>query len=172
MGLFNQIIGALNNPEQEASPNQLSNILGTIQQLSSNSQANPAMIQSAMSIIGNYTRSSLQEKRNQQGEQTVNNIINQFAGNNPNNQAVNLLFTNPQIENLVTDIEAKTGMNKGTIQSMLPMLVPLVLNILKTGANPNNPANSNSVLNNFLDADGDGDVDIADALNLAGNYLK
>jgi hypothetical protein len=52
-------------------------------------------------------------------------------------------------------------------------LVPLVLNLLKTGSNAQNPAQgSNPVLNTFLDADGDGDVDITDAMSMAGRFLN
>jgi hypothetical protein len=52
-------------------------------------------------------------------------------------------------------------------------VVPLVLNLLKTGSNQQQSAStSNSVLNSFLDADGDGDVDIADAMRLGGQYFK
>jgi hypothetical protein len=55
----------------------------------------------------------------------------------------------------------------------LPTLVPLALNFLKTGNSAQNPGNSsNSVLNSFLDADGDGDVDLGDALQMAGKYLN
>lgn len=172
MSLFNQIVSALNNPEQEANPNQLSEILNTVQQLSNQAQTNPAILQSAMSIIGNYTRTSLQEKRNQEGEQSVNNLINQFAGTTPNNQVTEMLFTTPQIQQLTTEIETKTGLNQGTIKTMLPMLIPLVLNLLKTGANSHNPTGQNSVLHSFLDTDGDGDVDIADVLKLTSNYLN
>jgi hypothetical protein len=54
---------------------------------------------------------------------------------------------------------------------MLPILVPLVLKFLQSGNNTQNPQGSNPVLNTFLDADGDGDVDIADAMQMAGRYM-
>jgi hypothetical protein len=57
------------------------------------------------------------------------------------------------------------------IQSMLPMLVPLVLKFLQTGNNTQGGQGGNPVLNTFLDADGDGDVDIADAMQLASRHL-
>jgi hypothetical protein len=170
MSLFNQIINAFNNPEQEANSTQLTNIFNTVQQLSNQNGINPVNLQNAMSIIGNYTRNSLQEKRRQEGEQNVNNIINQYAGTTANNQVVQMLFTTPQIQQLTTEIETKTGLNQGTISSLLPVLIPVLLNLFKTRMN--NPNEENSVLNSFLDTDGDGDVDIADALKLANNYLK
>lgn len=171
MGLFNQIINAVNNPEQEASSNQLAGIVGTVQQLSNNYQTNPAAMQSAMSIVGNFTRSALQEKRTNQGEQQVQQIINQFGGTQANAQVLQMLFSSNQLQQMTQEITNKTGINSQVVQSMLPSLVPLILNFLKTGANSQNPLGTNSVLNSFLDADGDGDVDIADAMQMASKYL-
>ena len=169
MSLFNQILSAINNPQQEASDNQISNILNTVQQLSNDSQASPSAVQSALSIVGNYTRSSLQEKRNQGGEGQVQSLINQFGGLNPSTQVLQSLFTTSQIQQIIQEVKSKTGIETSAIQSMLPMLVPMVLNFLKTG---NSPGGGNSVLNSFLDADGDGDVDLADAMQMASRYLQ
>jgi hypothetical protein len=51
-----------------------------------------------------------------------------------------------------------------TIQQLLPTLVPLILSFLQSGGNP--------LLNKFLDADGNGDVDIMDAIKLASKFLR
>ena len=179
MSLFNQILDAVNNPEREASSNQLSTILDTVQQLSSSSNTSSADIQSAMSIVGNFTRSALQQQRQSNGATQANQLINQFAGNGANPQALQTLFSTPQLQQMIQQISLRTGLDSRTIQSILPILVPLVLNLLKTGnrkvnssARSSNSAASNSVLNSFLDADGDGDVDVADAINMASRYLS
>jgi hypothetical protein len=45
--------------------------------------------------------------------------------------------------------------------------------MLKVGASTENPqAAANPVLNAFLDADGDGKIDMTDVMNLAGRFLK
>lgn len=173
MSLFQQILSAIDSPELEASSNQLSNILGTVQQLSnSNSNsANSTDIQSAMSIIGNFTRSALQEKRGIGGESQAQQLVNQFAGTQASSSAVQAIFNSSQLQTMIGVISRKTGLNPQTINSLLPTLVPLVLNFLKTGNNPGNAQASNQVLNSFLDADGDGDVDVADAMSMASRYL-
>ena len=52
------------------------------------------------------------------------------------------------------------------------MIVPLVLNLLQSGSNTQNPRSSgNSVLNSFLDVNGDGDVNVADAIQLFSKYV-
>lgn len=172
MSLFNQILSAIDNPNQEGNPDQLSGIFNTVQQLSSNANADPSTLQSVLSIVGNYTRSALQDKRATEGTAQTESFVNQFSGTEPNNQVVNMLFSAPQIQQLLAEVEQRTGLDATMIQAMLPTLVPIVLNLLKTGSDPQNPGGANSVLNTFLDADGDGDVDIADAMQMASRHLN
>ena len=171
MSIFKQILNAIDNPNAEASTNQLSSILDTVQQLSSSYQANPSTVQSAMSIVGNFTKSALQEKRNQAGTAQVNQLINQFGGTQPSSQILSALFNSSQLQNMIQQISQRTGLDARQIQSMLPVLVPLVLNLLKTGNERNSVQANNSVLNSFLDSDGDGDVDVNDAISMAYRYL-
>lgn len=170
MSIFNLIVNALDNPQQQASVGQLTNIIKTVETLSSNSNISVTALESAMSILGKHTKTALQEKQKQEGENSVQQLINQFAGTQSNNQIVNLLFSQPQIQNILTEIHQKTAIEPKTIQSMMPMLLPLVLNLLKTGQF--NSLTKNSVLTGFLDTNGDGEIDIADALSLAHRYLK
>lgn len=173
MGLFDQIVGAINNPNQEASTSQLSSILGTVQQLSSNLGGDSGATQAAMSILGGHVRSALQQKQEESGNGAVQEIVNQFAGTNSNTQAVASLFSANQITEIVQSISEKTGFDPSQIQNLLPTLVPLILNLLKTGNNTQNPdPASNNILNSFLDADGDGDVDISDMMGMASRFLK
>ncbi len=178
MGLFNHILDAIDNPQAEANPSQLSGILNTVNTLGRNSKANPDSIQSAMSVVGKYTKNALRQQRQRRGQAGVENLISQYGGTNPNNQIVRTLFSAPQLQGLMREIEARTGMSHGTVRKILPFLVPLVLNLLKTGNRGNTMGSnigagmgSNSVLSGFLDTDGDGDVDVADALKLARRYM-
>ena len=171
MSIFNQILSAIDDPQKEASTNQLGSILDTVQQLSGNNQASPDAVQSAMSIVGNYTKSALRQQRNQGGAGQVNQIINQFGGTRANNMILSTLFSSSQMQSMIGQISSRTGLNARTVQSMLPILVPLVLNLLKTGNNRGNAGANNSVASSFLDSDGDGDVDLSDALGMASRYL-
>ena len=172
MGLFDQIISAVGNPEKQGSMEQIGNVINTVQQLSGNAGADKSTMQSAMSIVGNFVRSSLQEKRVAQGEEAVQSLVNEHVGTSPNPQAVSSLFS-PQMQQQISEaVSQRTGLDMNTIQSMLPMLVPMVLNLLKTGASSQNPQQGNNpVLNSFLDADGDGDVDMADMMQMASRYM-
>lgn len=171
MGLFNQIVNAINNPDRQADSSQLASILSTARQLGNSSGASFDQVQSVMSIVGNFARSTLQEKRAAEGEGQVQSLVNQFSGNIANNLAVQTLFSAPQIQQIVQVASEKTGLAPNTIQSMLPAVVPLVLNLLQAGSQ-NDPNGENTVLSSFLDADGDGDVDISDVMKMAGRFLS
>lgn len=172
MSLFNQILSAIDNPEKEASTSQLGSILDTVQQLSGNYQANPSTVQSAMSIVGNYTKSALQQQRRQGGINQINQLLNQFGGTQASPTILRTLFGNSQLQEMILQISRRTGLDSRTIQAMLPILVPLVLNLLRTGNSKGNLQGSNPVVNSFLDSDGDGDVDLNDALNMASRHLR
>lgn len=173
MGLFDQVVNAINSSNQEGSSGQLATILSTIQQVSDSYGAEPSTVQSLLSIVGNSVRSSLQDKRNTDGYEQAQAFVNQNSGTYPNPQAVHNLFSPNQVENLAQFAAQQTGLNMGTIQQMLPILVPLVLNLLQTGSQTQNPqGGANPVLNAFLDADRDGDVDVSDAIGLASRYFS
>ncbi len=172
MGLFDQILGAVNNPNQQGSLGQLGSIINTVNQLSNTTGTNPSTIQSVIGVVGNYVRSALQQKQATEGNEAAQSLVNQYAGTSANPQAVNSLFS-PNIQQQVAQVAAQhTGLDAGTIQQLLPVIVPLVLNFLRSGANAQNTqSGANSVLNCFLDADRDGDVDIADAMQLISRYI-
>jgi hypothetical protein len=171
MGLFDQILGAVANPNQQASFGQLGSIISTVDQLSNRTGADPSTIQSVLSVVGGQVRSSLQQKQATQGNTVVQSIVNQFAGTSPNPQAVDSVFGGG-VQQVAEVVAQRTGLDAGMIQQLLPFVVPVVLNFLQSGANAQNPqSGGNPVLNSFLDADNDGDVDIADAMQLASRHL-
>jgi len=93
MGLFDQIVGAIADPDREVNPGQLGSILNTVTQLSSNQGIDSATTQTAISVVGSYVRSSLQQQRAAGGSEQVEAIVNQFGGTNANMGALQSLFT-------------------------------------------------------------------------------
>lgn len=169
MSLFDQVLGAIANPAQPASTNQLSSIITAAQALGSQYGVDPGTTQTVLSIVGNYAQSSLQQQQ-QASPGQAQAIVNQFSGINPNVQAVQALFT-PEIQAQVAqEIAQRTGIDQQQVQSFLPMVVPVVLNLLQMGDNPSTGANT--TLNSFLDADGSGSVDVGDAMQLAMKFMS
>ena len=172
MGLFDKIMGAVSDPNLLANTNELVKIASTAQQLSNNLGVDPGTVNTAMSVVGNFTKSALQQKRAEEGEQAAQSLVHRFSGLHASPEAIKALFSSTQVSQMINLISQKTGLDVSMISNILPMLVPMVLDFLNTGANVQNPAGGgNPVLNNFLDADGDGDVDIADAMQMAGRFL-
>ncbi|BAZ42915.1 hypothetical protein NIES4101_88850 [Calothrix sp. NIES-4101] len=169
MGLFDQILGAVANPNQQGSLAQIGGIMNAVKELSNNTGADSSAMQTVMSIVGGQVRSALQEKQANEGTGAVQALVNQFAGTSANPSAVASLFS-PGMQQQVADVAAqRTGIDAATIQQMLPVIVPMVLNFLNSGSSLQ--GDGNSVLSTFLDADGDGDIDIADAMQMASKYM-
>jgi len=168
MGLFDQIASAIDNPALKANSGQLGDILNTVQQLNGQQGMNGDSTQAVMSLLGNHVRSALKSQPTGQAQA----LVNQYSGTSANNDAVNALFSSEQQQQIAQQISQRTGVSSNLVQRLLPMLVPIVLNLLHSGTpQTNSQQGSNPVLNQFLDSDGDGDVDVADALRLAGNFM-
>lgn len=180
MGLFDQILGAVNTSAQVGGVNDflsvvtnstpgggldnLLNIANILKQLSNNVGADSSTMQSILSVVGKEVQSSLQVKQATDGTESVQDLVNQFAGTSANSEAVNTLFS-PDIQAKVTENAAQVaGLDVETIQQLLPSLVPLVLTFLKSSGSP--------FLNKFVDIDTGGDVDIADLLKLASQFFR
>jgi hypothetical protein len=84
---------------------------------------------------------------------------------------VKALFSEGQQQQMVQEISQRTGLDSKVILGLLPILVPLVLNLLNSGSHNQDPRQGdNPVLNSFLDSDGD--VDVSDALKMADQFLR
>ncbi|WP_324238254.1 hypothetical protein [Okeania sp.] len=173
MGLFDEMAGAIHDPNQEGSTNELSNILSSVKQLSDDSGLDLSKTEVAMSVVGGHLRSALQKKQLENGTDSVVGVVNQFAGTVSDSKAVESLFSHAQITDIAQKISEKTGLNTSQSESLLPTLVPVILKVLKTGAGTqNNNQISNRLLTIFLDVDGDGDVDFVDMIKISKNDIK
>jgi hypothetical protein len=174
MPIFNEILNALNNPTQQANTGQLQQILNTVQQLSSTARTNPSTMETMLSVVGSYVRSSLRQTCSTSGEDQAQNLVNQFSGTQPNQRAVEAVLSAGMQQQVVQDLIKRTGLDAQTIRGLLPVLVPLALNLLQSGTNTQttNSGRANSVLKAFLDSNQDGDVDLGDALKVASRFLN
>jgi hypothetical protein len=170
MGLFDQVVGALNNPNQQASTDQLSSILNVVQQVAGQQGLNAGTTQTMMSVVGKHLRTALHEQQSQGA--ATEDLVSRFSGTQANPDAVSAIFSNQELQATIAEVAQKTGINPQTVQSLLPMLVPTVLNLLQTGAAKEPGQGGNSVLATFLDSDRDGDFDIGDAMSMASRFLQ
>lgn len=172
MGLFDQVVSAISDPDKQASESQIGQVFSAAQQLSQRSNASSDATQVAVSVLGNYLRSSLKEKRSNEGESVVKTLVEKGTQSGLAGQVLGQLLSSGQQSQVIDTISQKTGLNSQQIQAMLPMLVPIVMQLLNSGTSKQGAAatSGNPVLSAFLDSDGDGDVDMGDMLKMAGRF--
>jgi hypothetical protein len=175
MGLLDQLMGAVANPNQQANPDQLSAIFNTVQQMSGNYGVESNATQAVLSALGGHVKTALQQRQQTVGTDGVAAIVNQVSGTHPNAGALDALFGGNQ-QQVVQSVSQQSGVNASTIQAMLPALIPLVMSVLQSGAMNQGGATSagggNPILNAFLDGDRDGDTDLGDLMSMAGRFMR
>jgi hypothetical protein len=177
MDLFDAFMGAIDNPQQSASVDQLGGLLGTVQQLSGQNGIDPSMMQTVMSMVGGQVQSSLQEQNSTMGPDHVQSLLNQFSGGGSASNAAVSTLLNPQMQQqLAGAISQKTGLDPNMLIGLLPMLVPVAMQFLQGGApanaNAGAAAGGNSLLNMFLDKNHDGNLDLGDAMGVAAQFMQ
>jgi Bacterial protein of unknown function (DUF937) len=173
MGLLDQLMGAVANPNQQANPDQLSAIFNTVQQMSGNHGVESNATQAVLSALGGHVKTALQQQQQTVGTDGVAAIVDQFSGTSPNPGALDALFGGNQ-QQVVQSVSQQSGVNASTIQAMLPALIPVVMSVLQSGAMNQGGAPSaggNPILNAFLDGDRDGDTDLGDLMSMAGRFM-
>jgi hypothetical protein len=193
MSLLDSILASIANPAQRGSNNDLQDLInlgGTLSQ----TQGQQAGIQPILEVLGKHTKSALNEQRQAEGDQAVNETVTAISEGSPDVHSIQGLYGERRFDSMLSEIGSKTGLNSQAILSILPMVLPVLMRLLSSGA-PATPATpgasipatpqpaapqtagaaaqpgSNQVLNQFLDSDGDGDVDMTDLFNTASRLF-
>ena len=173
MGLFDQVRQAIDDPSKQANMAQLGQLAATMQQLSQDNNADTGTMQQVVSVVGGYVKSALQAKRQSDGEAGAQALVER--GSQSGMAALQDLFSPAQQQQVAQAASQKSGMDAGQIQQLLPVILPIAMQFLNSGsskaAQPGQ-GNNNSILNSFLDGDGDGDVDMGDMLGMASKFMK
>jgi hypothetical protein len=200
MGLFFDVLSAVNNPNQQASVGQLGSLLTSVQQVSQQTGLDTGTAQNVMSALGGALRPVLQQQSTQMGGQQLAGMLSQFAGggNNPlggmlgqaasgnplggmlgqaattamGGGALQSLIPAQMQQQVAQTVAQKTGLDATMVQSLLPTLIPVVLGFLNLGANKPGVSGGNPLLSAFLDSDRDGDADLGDVMKFATRFLN
>lgn len=175
MGLLTQVMGAIQDPNCQASMGQMGQIFTAAKQLSQANNTDSATMQQVATVVGGYVRSALQEKRNQDGTAAAQAVVRQ--GSTDGMAALSALFNQSQQQQLAQAVSQKTGIDANQVIALLPMLIPLVMKLLNQGEPKGSapasasPTGNNPILSAFLDGDGDGDVDLGDMIGMASKFM-
>ncbi|MBI4784155.1 MAG: DUF937 domain-containing protein [Oscillatoriophycideae cyanobacterium NC_groundwater_1537_Pr4_S-0.65um_50_18] len=202
MGLFFDVLGAINDPNQQASVGQLGSLLSSVQQISQQTGLDAGTTQNVISALGGALRPVLQQQNSEMGGQQLAGMLSQLAGGGSNSlggmlgqvaggnplggmlgqaataavggNALQSLIPAQMQQQIAQAVAQKTGLDATMVQSLLPMLIPVVLGFLNLGANkPGAPGGaSNPLLSAFLDSDRDGDTDLGDVMKFATRFLS
>lgn len=171
MSLFFDVLSAINNPQQQANIAQLEAVTNTVQQLAGNHGVDANQMQAVLSAVGG----ALQPALKQHSGGGLDSLISEAIGSGGGASALQSLIT-PHLQNqMISSIAQSTGLPTGTLQTLVPALIPVVLRLLNMGKGQTAPGQSasNSLLTAFLgDANQDGNTDLGDVLKFAGRFLN
>jgi hypothetical protein len=174
MGLFFDVLSAINNPNQEASVDQLGQVMNNINSVANDHGVEPSTMQKVMSALGPALQPALKEQI-QGGNNPLENIMGSLTGGgNAGLGGLASLIPVELQEKIVAGVAQRTNLDSSVIQGMIPQLIPLVMNLFslgKTTSGVGGPLN-NPLLKSFLDSDRDGDVDLGDVFQFGNRFLN
>ncbi|MBV9388232.1 MAG: hypothetical protein JOZ78_17565 [Chroococcidiopsidaceae cyanobacterium CP_BM_ER_R8_30] len=171
MGLFFDVLSAINNPNQQASVSQLESITNTIQQVTANQGFDSSKTQSILSALGGAIAPALAQQQGLMGNNQIQDLVGRFGGG-AGDTALQSLFPAQVQQQIIQGVAQKTGVSPNLLQSMLPTLLPAVLGLLNIGASKPGVAGGNPLLNAFLDQNRDGSADLGDVFKFATRFLS
>ncbi len=176
MGLFYEVLSAINNPNQQASIDQLSSLSGSVQQLTNQYGIDNNTMQTVLSSLGGILGPALRQRA---GGQSLEGMLGQLAGSslagsggNFNPASLASLIPPQLQEQIIQTVAQKTGLSAGMLQGLIPALLPIVMNFLNMGRSTSGVQGSNPLLNAFLDSDRDGNTDLGDVMKFANRFLN
>jgi hypothetical protein len=172
MGMFFEMLSAINDPHRQGSIEQLSGIMSNIQNVQSQENIDPATMQRVMSAIGPSIQTALTQQPNTGN--FVGDVLKQLAGAGGNSSAIQALFT-PQLQQQMFDrVAAKTGMSRNRVQSFVPILLPLVCQFFNLGVGKPgmNGKHENSIVSAFMNAGQGTGGDLGEVFKFANRFLQ
>lgn len=183
MNLFDAVSEALADPERETAPSDVEKFAGLLKGVLGASPEGgestppeiikPDQTQAVVGVLGSLLKNALTEKKAATGPAGIEDTLQQLGSGSGAVDILKNILGAGKVDAGIQQAGEKSGLNPQTIMAMAPVLMPVVLKLLKSGQKKSDATASadNPVLNAFLDSDRDGDVDLADALRLAGGYL-
>lgn len=175
MGMFFDVLSAINNPNQQASVSQLASINDAIQQVATSQGIDAGKAQSLMSALGGFLRPALKQQQSAIGGGQLESLLGRLGtgvGTAAGATALSSLLPPQMQQQMIQAIAQKTGLSPNMLQGAIPVLVPAVLGLLNMGANKPGTGGGNPLLKTFLDSDRDGDTDLGDVFKFANRFLN
>jgi hypothetical protein len=173
MGLFFDVLSAINNPQQAANVEQLGGLTQELQQVAGKFGLNAQGTQTALSALSSQLRPALQQQA-QGGSLDLGSLAGQVMGAASGGKlgALSSLLPPEAQSAVLQSVAGKTGLNPSQLEGLIPSLLPIVMKFFNLGASGPGGFTQNPLLKQFLDSDRDGDVDLGDVFKFAGRFLN
>lgn len=191
MNLFEALVSSIQDPQAGTQKSDLEGLLGSLLGGGPSSpQAQPLPPGAAEGLagsIGSTLKPALREAAQSGGIEGIDALLGSLKQNASSPQALESTLGRDRMEQMLSRAQQKSGLPANAILGMLPALIPAVVGLLQSGArqgaappaqaglsasDPGAGLARNPLLQNFLDADGDGDVDMQDLVRLGSQFLK
>ena len=167
--MFFEILSAINDPNQQASVSQLEQVIKSIQQLASNQGVNAQQMQSMMTVVGQALHPILQQKQSQMGMEQLASKLSIVR----DRATLQSVITPETQQQLIQTIAQKTGMQANTAQTMLPQLLPLIMQLFQLGTPiPGSVNGTNALLSDFLNGNRTNSTDLGNVVKFAERFLN
>ncbi|MBD2681462.1 MULTISPECIES: DUF937 domain-containing protein [Nostoc] len=171
MGLFFEVLSAINNPNQRGNVAQLESIINSVQQVATSRGIQPSQMQNIMSVMGNMLRPVLRHQQSLPDGNQLQNLISQPTSTDTSGMGMQSLLPPQLQQQIVQTVSQTTGISPNVIEAILPTVTSAVQSLLSMGSTNGGSLNSNSILNTFLDSDRDGGTDLSDVLRFGDRFV-
>jgi len=171
MGMFFEVLSAINNPNLQGNVSQLETVVNTLQQFAGQNNISPSTMETVLSGLGGLMKTDLRRGSGMNSNQLGNLLgLGMEAGGGMT--ALQSLFP-PQVQQqFAQELAQRTGLNAGMLQAALPVLLPAALKLLNLGSPKGDASGMNPLLAMFLDGDRDGDTDLGDVYRFATRFIS
>ncbi|MEB3295059.1 MAG: hypothetical protein VKJ24_18020 [Synechococcales bacterium] len=164
MGLFFDILSSINDPHQQGSLAQLNSVIDNMAQIRDRHYVDDFTMQSLMSALALPIQNALQRRSS---STVLGSFLNQLAQSSSGD--FSQLFPMDQRQHLIHVLAQRSGIDERLVRSLLPTLVPLALQLLNMGRNPQDGNASNPIVSQFLQSDR---PDLGEVLHFAQRLLN
>jgi uncharacterized protein YidB (DUF937 family) len=188
MNLFDTVLASLNDPSRATQKRDLEN-------LSSAFESGGSSAGQLASLLGGFLKPVLREQQAVAGPKGVDSLLQELKQSAHSPDQLRQVLGSERMDQMVGRAEQKTGLDANTILRFLPIVLPAIIGLLQSGrpaapsptaggsagvrapegaATPGTQtgAQTNPILSQFLDSDGDGDVDMQDVVRLTSVFLR
>jgi hypothetical protein len=170
MSFFDSIISAIQSPQHSGSNQDLqslANLAGLIPGL----QRNEQQIQPILNVLGPHLQAALNEQKQAEGVGAAQQTVTTLSQPGVSVQDLQNLFGADRFNSIINQISQTTGLNSQMILTALPLVIPVIMQLLATGTHQTDSQAPNQVLNHFLGGHNGGAL-LNEVFQLASQYLK